>query len=112
MPRGTAVLDRGTVRIIGKANIDNRLNAAELRKEIHKSGVCYLAIQMARSGQRPVLDEKTGDILMETLSEAAHIDLIKFLTGKVLPNAKEIPTADERASIDKWSNVIEADGAD
>lgn len=106
---GKAVLDKPITRVIGKANLDNRLDAAELRREIHNSGICYLAIEMAKTGRRPVLDVDSGKIVMETMSEAAHVDLIKFIARKVLPDAKEIPTVDEKAALDKWTAVIAAD---
>lgn len=110
---GTAVLDKPTTRVIGKANLDNRLDAAELRREIHNSGICYLAIEMAKTGRRPVYDEESDQVVMEIMSEAAHIDLIKFIARKVLPDAKYIPTVDEKANLDRWAAVIEAeDGKD
>ena len=102
--------DRSVTRAIGKGNVDNRLDATELRREIHQSGVCYLAIEMAKTGRRPVYDEKTGKVVLETMSEAAHVDLIKFLTNKVLPAAlKDVSTIDEKAAHDRWAAIIAAD---
>ena len=109
MATGQTVLDKPTTRIIGKANLNNRLDAAELRREIHSSGICYLAIEMAKTGRRPVYDDESDEVKMEVMSEAAHVDLIKFIARKVLPDAKDIPTIDEKAALDRWAAVIEAD---
>ncbi len=102
---GQGVLEVPKTRAIGKHNVDNRLSVTELRREIHDSKVCYLAIEMARTGRRPVYDAKKKKMVLENLSEAAHIDVIKFLANKVLANAKEAPTADEKAAHDKWAAI-------
>lgn len=103
MPKGQSVIDRPQTRIIGAANVENRLNAAELRHEIHKSGVCQLGLEMARTGRRPVYDEDSDEFRMEDMSESVHVDLIKFFARKVLPDAKEIYTVEEKADHDRWT---------
>lgn len=109
MPDHTSVLDKPITRVIGKANIGNRLNAAELRTTIHDSGIAYLAIEMAKTGRRPTsYDEETGKFIYEQMSEAAHIDMIKFIVKKILPDAKEIATVDQK-SLDHWAGVISAE---
>ncbi|KKL92245.1 hypothetical protein LCGC14_1886630 [marine sediment metagenome] len=112
MASRVSVLNKPKTRIVGQANLENRLDSAELRREIHKSGICYLAIEMAKTGRRPVYNEESDEIEMEVMSEAAHVDLIKFIARKVLPDAREIPTVEEKATHDRWTaiaNTIEVD---
>ena len=105
----TNLLDKPKTQVIRKANIDNRLNATELRRTIHESGVAILAIEMAKTGRRPIeYDEETGKFTWEEMSEAAHIDMIKFIVKKVLPDSKDLHTADEK-SLDKWASIIAAE---
>ena len=112
MPVGTTVLDKPTARAIGKSNLDNRLDASQLRREIHQSGICHVVLEMAKTGKRPMLREDedgTESVVWEEMSEAAHVDVIKFMVRKVLPDAKYIPTVDEKAAHDKWTAIIDAD---
>lgn len=102
---GNTILDAPTTRVIASTNVDNRLGTAELKREIHNSGVCYLALEMAKTGRRPVYDEESDKVVMEVMSEAAHIDIIKFIVKKVLSDAKEIPSTDEKAAHDKWAEI-------
>ena len=105
MADNTSVLDKPITRVIGKANIGNRLNAAELRTTMHYSGIAYLAIKMAQTGRRPVCHSDSEEVIWEEMSEAAHVDMIKFIVKKILPDAKEIATVDQK-SLDHWASVI------
>ena len=64
---------------------------------------------MAKTGRRPVYDEESGEIVMEVMSETAHLEMIKFIARKVLPDAKDAPELDEKAALDRWAAVIAAD---
>ena len=90
-------------------NAGTRLEVAEVKKKIHESGICLIAIEMARTGKRPVWDEELKKVIMEDMSEAAHIDMIKFIVKKVIPDAKEIEVADDRKALDLWAAVWEAE---
>lgn len=92
-------------------NAGNRMEMAEVKKLIHDSGVCLLAIKMAQAGVRPVADPETGEITEQPLSEAAHVDMVKFMVAKVIPNAKEMETTDDIEAHAYWASVIEADRA-
>lgn len=93
------------------SNTANRLTISEIKREIHDSGLCYVAIEMAKTGRRPVLNEETNKIVMEVMSEAAHIDMIKFIVKKVLPDSKERETVDDKRAHDHWAKVIDAEDA-
>lgn len=90
-----------------------RLTAVQLKQEIHDSGVCHVAIEMAKTGRRPMFhageDGEPDSVTWEEMSEAAHIDMIKFIVKKVLPDAKEYDSVDDRKALDKWASVIEAE---
>ena len=90
-------------------NVGTRFEVAELKKIIHKSGVCLIAIEMAKTGKRPVWDRELKKVVMEDMSEAAHIDMLKFIVRKVLPDIKEIETVDDKKALDAWAAVIEAE---
>lgn len=92
-------------------NAGNRMEMAEVKKLIHDSNVCALAIEMAQTGYRPVLDLETGEIVKEQMSEASHVEMIKFIVAKVIPNAKEQESTDDKQALDAWSKVIEAENA-
>ena len=69
---------------------------------------------MAVTGRRPVMHDETDEqgkriIEWEDMSEAAHVDMVKFIVQKVLPNAKEYDSKEDRAALDKWADVIAAD---
>lgn len=85
-----------------------KFNTVEIRREIHNSGVCYLALEMAKTGERPVRGEG-GKITWEPLSEAAHIDMLKFMVRKVLPDLKEVESTVDKKALDRWAEVIAAD---
>ena len=102
------VLDKPQTRIIGEANLGNRLSVAELKSAIHDSGIAYIAIEMAKSGKRPLYDQESDTVTWEELSEAAHVDMIKFIVKKVLPDSRDYPTVEEQ-SLDKWANIIAAE---
>lgn len=85
-----------------------KFNTVEIRREIHNSGVCYLALEMAKTGERPVRQEG-GKIVWEQMSEAAHIDMVKFIVRKVLPDIKEVESAVDRKALDRWAEVIAAE---
>jgi hypothetical protein len=92
----------------GLVRAGNRLTAVQLKQEIHDSGVCRVVIEMAKTGHRPVWNEQSGEVEMEVMSEAGHIDILKFIVKKVLPDAKEYDSIDDRKALDKWANVINA----
>lgn len=92
-------------------NAGNRLEMAEIKKLIHESGVCMLAIEMAQTGQRPVLDPESGEIVKEQMSEASHVEMVKFMVGKVISNAKEQETTDDKQALDAWAEVIRVENA-
>ena len=88
-----------------------RLTTVQLKTEIHESGICHVAIEMAVTGKRPILHEEGGERIIEweDMSEAAHLDMVKFIVRKVLPDAKEYDSKEDRASLDKWADVIAAE---
>ncbi len=96
-------------------NASVHLSVAEVKQQIHESGICYAAIEMAETGKRPlVIRGENGEpdsVEWEDLSEAAHVDMIKFIVKKVLPDAKDVQIADKKASHDYWEAVIAADEA-
>lgn len=92
-------------------NASNRLNVSEVKRLIHDSGICLVAIKMAETGRRPVFNEKKNILEWEEMSEAAHVDMIKFVTNKVIPNAKEQETTEDKKALDAWAHVIEAEDA-
>lgn len=94
------------------SNASIHLSAVQIKQQIHESGICYLAIQMAQTGKRPIAkkDGESGDIEWQEMSEAAHVDMIKFMVKKVLPDAKEYDSSDDRKALDKWAAVIAAEG--
>lgn len=105
---GTQVLDKRETRVIGKGNLDNRLSAVEIRTAIHDSGIAYVALEMAKTGRRPVYEEESEEIVWEDMSEAAHVDMIKFIVKKILPDSQDRSTVEEK-SLDKWAAVIAAE---
>lgn len=92
-------------------NAANRLEVAEVKKLIHDSNVCHMAIEMAKTGLRPVWDEESSSVIMEQMSEAGHVEMIKFIVKKVLPDAKEIETTDDKQALDAWAEVIAREDA-
>lgn len=90
-------------------NASVHLSVSEVKQQIHESGICYVAVEMAKTGRRPVLDED-GVVKWVDMSEAAHIDMIKFIVKKVLADAKDVAIIEKKASLDKWEAVIAADG--
>lgn len=92
-------------------NAANRLEIAEVKKLIHDSNVCHVAIEMAKTGLRPVWDEESSRVVMEQMSEAGHVEMIKFIVKKVLPDAKEIETTDDKQALDAWAEVIAREDA-
>ncbi len=92
-------------------NAGSRLEVAEIKKLIHDSGVCRVAVEMARTGLRPVFDDESEKVVMEPMSEAAHVEMVKFIANKVLPNAKDHETVDDKKAIDAWAEVIQAEDA-
>lgn len=90
-------------------NSANRLEIAEMKKLILDSHVCALAIEMAQTGYRPVLDPETGEVVKEAMSEASHVDMIKFVVSKVIANAKNQEVVDDVEAHAKWASVIAAD---
>lgn len=101
---------RQTSGVVGAAV---RLTAVQLKAEIHDSGICNVALEMAIKGKRPVFhkDEDGKEVIQwEELSEGAHIDMIKFIVKKVLPDAKEYDSVDDRKALDKWADLIESEG--
>lgn len=84
-----------------------RLTTVQLKREIHDSGICYVAIEMAKTGKRPIMVD--GKAEWEDLSEAGHIDMIKFIVKKVLPDAKEYDAKEDRAQLDRWADIIAAE---
>lgn len=85
-----------------------RLTAVQLKQEINDSGICHVVLKMAKSGKRPILQDDDKTVVWEEMSEAAHIDILKFMVKKVLPDAKEYDSVDDRKALDKWAAVIEA----
>lgn len=92
----------------GVVRAGNRLTAVQLKQEIHDSGICHVALEMAKTGKRPMLQED-GEVIWEELSEAGHVDIIKFMVKKVLPDAKEYDSVDDRKALDRWASVIAAE---
>lgn len=89
-----------------------RLTAVQLKQEIHDSGICHVALEMATRGKRPIVredDDGESVVEWEDLSEAAHVDMIKFIVKKVLPDAKEYDSVDDRKALDRWASVIAAE---
>ena len=108
MSSGSIVL-RAAKKSTAITNAGTRFEVAELKKLIHKSGICLIAIEMAKTGKRPVWDRELREVVMEDMSEAAHIDMLKFIVRKVLPDIKEIETVDDKKALDAWAAVIEAE---
>lgn len=96
------------------SNASSHLSVIQIKEQIHESGICYLAVEMAKTGKRPMFirseDGEPDIIEWQEMSEAAHIDMIKFIVRKVLPDAKDVQIADKKASLDRWEAVIAADG--
>ncbi len=90
-----------------------RLTAVQLKQEINDSGICHVAIEMAKTGRRPVFVEgKDGEpdsVEWQDMSEASHIDMVKFIVKKVLPDAKEYDSVEDRKALDRWADVIAAE---
>ena len=95
-------------------NASVHMSVNEVKQQIHESRICYLAIKMAQTGKRPIftedIDGEPEIVKWQEMSEAAHIDMIKFIVRKVLPDAKEVVIADKKASLDHWAGIIAADG--
>lgn len=104
---GKAVLDLPQQKPAGIVSAGIRLTTVQLKKEIQDSGLCHVALEMAKTGKRQVM-AKDGSVVFEELSEAAHIDMIKFIVRKVLPDAKEYDSQDDRDHVAKWAGFLEA----
>lgn len=102
-------LTKGVRKTSAITNAQNRLELAEVKKLIHESKICYMAIEIAQTGRRPHYDEETEQVVMVSLSEAAHIEMIKFVVKKVLPDAQEHESVDDKESHAHWAEIIEAE---
>lgn len=94
-------------KIAGVVRSSIRLTAVQLKQEIHDSGICHVVLEMAKTGKRPIFRE--GKVEWEEMSEAAHIDILKFMVKKVLADAKEYDSVEDRKALDRWADVIAAD---
>lgn len=103
------ILARRKQESSGVVSAGVRLTAVQLKQQIHDSGICHVAIEMAKTGKRPVLQEGTDNVVWEDLSEMAHVDMIKFIVRKVLPDAKEYDSTEDRKALDRWADVIAVD---
>lgn len=94
---GNTALANGTKARAELINVGSRLEIAQLKKLIHESGVCVALLNMAVTGKR-LFGEAEEEIPLQV-----HIDLMKFMANKVLPNARDMGEAKSDAQQALWA---------
>lgn len=93
-------------------DISPQISVVVMKKHILNENVLMEALQIAKTGTRPLRNNR-GDAVLdddgietwERVSAKDQIDVLKLLINKVLPNAKDVETTDDTHA--KWLGVIE-----